>query len=81
MPKLKELTLYKNLLTGELPSSMSQMSRLQHLYIDHNGFEGSFPRSWGSLKALKHLFTYKNALSGTLDVVTEMVSMEKLRLE
>ena len=81
MPKLKELTLYKNLLTGELPSSMSQMSRLQHLYIDHNGFEGSFPQSWGNLKALKHLFTYKNALSGTLDVVTEMVSMEKLRLE
>lgn len=80
-PRLKELTLYKNFLTGELPSSISKMSKLQHLYIDHNGFEGSFPQSWGNLKALRHLFTYKNALSGTLDVVTKMIAMEKLRLE
>ena len=81
MPKLRDLSLYKNILSGELPASMSTMTRPERVYIDHNRFTGSIPPSFSNLKALKHFFVYKNALNSSLDVLAEMDSMVKLRLE
>ena len=78
LSNLRELSLYKNVLTGRLPD-LNDLINLSHFYGDHNHFTGFIP-SW-NLPELKHLFLYNNRLSGRLPSFDGMPKLSKLRAD
>ena len=40
---LEHLFLRDNMLTGEIPSELEELSNLAHLYLEGNGFTGCIP--------------------------------------
>ncbi|GLT44370.1 hypothetical protein SLA2020_182730 [Shorea laevis] len=60
LPKLTELHLYQNKLSGNFPNSFSNSSLLTILSLGQNSFYGPFPNSLGHLRFLKWLGLYGN---------------------
>ena len=61
------LDLSHNLIEGELPSSIGQMSRLKRLFLGNNNWKpGPFPSSWSSLSALEELSLKGSMRTGLL---------------
>lgn len=61
-----ELLLSSNLLTGTIPSQISNLSGLQYLELWGNQLSGSIPPQIGSLTGLLGLDLYSNLLTGSI---------------
>ncbi|CAF1974424.1 unnamed protein product [Brassica napus] len=46
MPRLKNIKLFHNSFTGEIPSSLCELTGLETLNLRNNRFSGSFPKCW-----------------------------------
>ncbi|KAK9162079.1 hypothetical protein Syun_002981 [Stephania yunnanensis] len=64
--KLGQLNLSNNLLSGSLPSSLSNFTSLQILLLNGNQFSGPIPPSIGQLHQLLKLDLGRNALSSEI---------------
>ncbi|KAF8009100.1 hypothetical protein BT93_J0173 [Corymbia citriodora subsp. variegata] len=52
--------------TGEIPSSICQLSSLQHLSLSNNTFSGNMPSCFGNITNLSYLDLSSNKLQGPL---------------
>ncbi|XP_050223385.1 leucine-rich repeat receptor-like serine/threonine-protein kinase RGI4 [Mercurialis annua] len=66
LPQLTYLDLSDNVITGEIPSEICGLLRLQELYLNSNQLTGSIPIEIGNLTSLKWLVLYDNQLGGSL---------------
>ena len=65
---LVELDLQDNSgVTGSIPASLSQLKKLELLYLSNGGYSGEIPTSLGSMTALTNLYLDRNpGLTGSL---------------
>ncbi|KAK9165728.1 hypothetical protein Scep_000919 [Stephania cephalantha] len=63
---LKELYLQNNMLTGNIPATMSNCSELISIDLSFNYLTGSIPRSFGLLSHLRDLIMWLNQLDGEI---------------
>ncbi|KAL8170517.1 LOW QUALITY PROTEIN: hypothetical protein V2J09_022321 [Rumex salicifolius] len=63
-PRITALNLASSNLTGELPSSLSNLTLLYTLNLSNNGFSGKIPEFLAHLPALKFIDLTRNNLSG-----------------
>ncbi|XP_059635705.1 probable LRR receptor-like serine/threonine-protein kinase At3g47570 [Cornus florida] len=63
LPNLEELYLIKNKLSGTIPSSISNASKLTIINMSMNSFTRSIPNTLGSLRPLRKLFLHTNSLT------------------
>ncbi|GKU94286.1 hypothetical protein SLEP1_g7805 [Rubroshorea leprosula] len=63
LPKLTNLNLFENKISGIFPSCISNSSQLTVLDISNNSFSGPFPNSLGNLRSLKKLRLLGNMFS------------------
>jgi len=65
-PKLREIDLSYNKLSGELPAEISQVKPLEQLKFEVNSITGTIPPEYASLKELNWLRFAKNKMHGSL---------------
>ncbi|KAK2992073.1 hypothetical protein RJ640_026594, partial [Escallonia rubra] len=85
LANLKELSLGSNSLTGNLPDSISNASKLARLDLMYNDFSGIVPNSLGNLGLLEHLNLGDNNFIGEpsspeLSFITSLSNCKKLRV-
>ncbi|KAK7376066.1 hypothetical protein VNO78_34918 [Psophocarpus tetragonolobus] len=68
LPYLETLDLSNNHFTGQIPDSLSNLTRLTQLALSKNSFTGPIPSSIASLVNLQHLSLDNNNLQGTIPV-------------
>ncbi len=68
LKNLVELNLNDNLLSGEIPSWVSDMSTLEKLFLAGNQFTGSIPATLSNLVNLDTLDLHINRLSGSIPI-------------
>ncbi|KAI8558215.1 hypothetical protein RHMOL_Rhmol04G0072800 [Rhododendron molle] len=61
---LRELSLFNNTLTGEIPTELGNLFRLHKLDLGVNGFEGKIPPHLSRCSNLRSLSVYTNKLVG-----------------
>ncbi|GFQ03477.1 LRR receptor-like serine/threonine-protein kinase gso1 [Phtheirospermum japonicum] len=66
LPSLEMITLSRNELYGQIPSNISQCSRLQVLSLAFNEFGGPIPGDMGKLTMLEALYLGDNNLTGAI---------------
>ncbi len=71
------LDLQDNLLTGSLPSQLSNLTNLQHLLLLRNKLAGAIPTSLGSLAQLQELSLSQNLLTG--GIPTQLANLAQLQ--
>lgn len=64
--QLMTLNLQKMQLTGELPDSISRLTRLENLMLDFNDLQGTLPTSLGQLTTLEELTLSYNRFDGAI---------------
>ena len=74
---LQRLDLDGNMLTGEIPSELSRLSKLKSLYLYDNRLTGEIPPELSRLSKLKNLHLYDNLLSGAIP--PELGELKELR--
>jgi Leucine-rich repeat (LRR) protein len=67
MPNLGTLILHDNAFTGSLPSSLAQLTLLQHLYVNDNLLIGNPLGIMHALTSLVDLFVSNNQFTGIID--------------
>ncbi|MDE5107224.1 MAG: leucine-rich repeat domain-containing protein, partial [Trichodesmium sp. St17_bin3_1_1] len=67
---------YNNQLTGEIPSELGNLSKLQYLYLYNNQLTGEIPRGLVKLSNLKNLYLYNNKLTG--EIPGELINLSSL---
>ena len=72
----ERLSLYRNQLSGPIPSEIGSLASLVELKLDRNQLSGPIPSEIGSLANLEELLLYSNNLSGTIP--TELGSLSQL---
>ncbi|CDO96827.1 unnamed protein product [Coffea canephora] len=78
---LSWLDLSSNELSGMIPASLSECSKLQVLRLFDNNFSGVIPEGFGNLTALKQLYLNENNLIGSIPLELGCLKhLEKLRL-
>lgn len=65
-PYLNTLDVSNNYFTGNIPESLSSLTRLSRLILSSNSFTGEIPSSIGSLINLEELYLDNNNLQGTV---------------
>ncbi|KAK2980715.1 hypothetical protein RJ640_028278, partial [Escallonia rubra] len=85
LANLEMLNLGHNSLTGKLPNSISNASKLHSLDLFANNFSGIIPNSLGNLGLLEHLnLGYNNFISEPsspeLSFITSLTNCKKLRV-
>ncbi|KAJ4962701.1 hypothetical protein NE237_022640 [Protea cynaroides] len=66
LPYLETLNLAENSLSGSMPTSLSNLTRLRRLTLSGNFFSGEIPTLIGSLFALEELYLDHNQLQGPI---------------
>lgn len=61
-----KLCLVNFTITGTLPVSISSLTNLTHLHLNHNKLSGSLPSTLGSLRKLKVLGMSNNPITGSI---------------
>ncbi|KAM0892740.1 hypothetical protein ACQ4PT_025560 [Festuca glaucescens] len=61
-PAMKDFSLANNMFTGDIPSSISNLTNLTSLQLSLNGFTGLVPRDLGRLQRLQILYMSYNLL-------------------
>ncbi|KAH9328670.1 hypothetical protein KI387_000778, partial [Taxus chinensis] len=76
------ISLSQNYLTGILPSSVSQLSKiLSNLFLESNKIEGNIPSGFGNLTALTWLNLHDNHFNGTIpSALGQLPNLERLSL-
>ncbi|CAI9772825.1 unnamed protein product [Fraxinus pennsylvanica] len=74
--RITALNLGQNYLTGPLPASIGNLTRMQYLSFGINALSGELPRELGMLKDLKSLSFSTNNFSGSLP--SELGNLTKL---
>jgi len=64
MKDLKELNVAKNSFTGELPTELGSLFKLESIQLETNEFKGPIPSELGELSKLKRLMLHNNLLTG-----------------
>ena len=78
---VESLNLEDNNLSGEIPESISNLSRLRSLCLSFNDITGSLPSSLGLIKSLERIIIIRSKLSGTIPKeICEMPSLTDLEL-
>ncbi|XP_042033547.1 probable LRR receptor-like serine/threonine-protein kinase At3g47570 [Salvia splendens] len=81
-PRLREFTVYRNQLDGEIPRNISKCKELELLQLQLNKFSGQIPSEIGSLSMLKDLHIWRNKLKGRIPKqVGNLTSLEVLNFE
>ncbi|XP_059665189.1 leucine-rich repeat receptor-like serine/threonine-protein kinase RGI4 [Cornus florida] len=79
LPKLRELYLPLNQLSGNLPTSLPKCTELQHISLSINEFTGQIPHGIGNLSKLQILYLNDNSLTGELpDTIFNISSLVNL---
>uniref|UniRef100_A0ACD5WS90 Uncharacterized protein n=1 Tax=Avena sativa TaxID=4498 RepID=A0ACD5WS90_AVESA len=60
------LNLRSNMIVGEIPTEIANLSNLTHLYLDSNGLKGPVPASLAGLQKLQIIYLSRNQLSGPI---------------
>ena len=68
------MDLSSNALTGDIPSSIAQLSGLLYLYLSNNKLTGNIPTSLGNLSQLERLDISCNNLSGEIPSILRSLS-------
>ncbi|XP_057993912.1 receptor-like protein EIX1 [Hevea brasiliensis] len=66
MPKLRDLDLSENCLSGGIPPSIVNLRHLNTLVLSFNHLSGELPADWSQLQHLQVLDVSNNNLSGTI---------------
>ena len=66
MESLQNFRASDNDFTGEIPSDMGKMVKLEYLYLEGNDFDGPVPSALGELTKLKLLHLNDNNVSGVM---------------
>ncbi|CAN8287500.1 unnamed protein product, partial [Cochlearia groenlandica] len=80
MPRMEKLYLFDNSFTGEIPSSLCELSGLQIISLRKNRFSGSFPKCWHRSFMLYGIDVSENSLSGEIPSSLGLSSLETLDL-
>ena len=70
------LNLSKNRLTGEIPTELGNLTRLQSLDLHDNELTGDIPSELGDLTRLQYLLLYDNKLTG--EIPSELGNLTRL---
>ncbi|MEN2665767.1 MucBP domain-containing protein [Listeria aquatica] len=81
LTNLTTLNLAYNQFTGNIPAQISQLTNLQTLYLGANSFSGTIPASFINLKKVSNMDLSSTNLTGTIDMLPQMTSLQRLRLE
>jgi Leucine-rich repeat (LRR) protein len=71
---LRYLSLYANLLTGTLPSFLSEVTTLKEIHLSYNSFTGTIPSGIGAIFPLQSLSLQWNSFIGTIPSSLGMLS-------
>ncbi|XP_039042006.1 receptor kinase-like protein Xa21 isoform X1 [Hibiscus syriacus] len=63
LSNLEKLYLWGNTLSGNIPDSICNVSKLRFLELDTNSFSGPIPNALGNLRLLEGLYLYSNHLT------------------
>ncbi|KAG6538336.1 receptor kinase-like protein Xa21 [Zingiber officinale] len=66
LPKLQDLNIWHNNLSGRIPPEIGNLSSLTILSLAGNKFRGSIPSEIGNLSSLVELYLSSNQLSGSI---------------
>ncbi|KAH6833776.1 Leucine-rich repeat family protein [Perilla frutescens var. hirtella] len=66
LPYLQNLDFSNNNFSGDIPDSLSQLTRLRRLALSHNSLSGPVPDSLGSLSLLEEMYLDNNMLTGAI---------------
>ncbi|KAF8100969.1 hypothetical protein N665_0212s0013 [Sinapis alba] len=66
MPRMGWLYLFDNSFTGEIPSSLCEVTELYNLNLRNNRFSGSFPKCWHDSSQLFTIDASENNISGEI---------------
>jgi hypothetical protein len=70
-----------NLLTGDIPSSIGNMTNIKYLYFDGNLLTGSIPETIGDLGKIVNLYLDNNKLTGEIPSnIGNLLSLGRLYL-
>jgi Leucine-rich repeat (LRR) protein len=79
---LAYLSMGQNMLSGNLPSHLKNLTMLSVLDVSLNDFTGTIPGDWAILAKLKYLYLYGNKLDGTIPSFIPLLSkLEHLALD
>lgn len=82
LPFLKSLDLSGNNFSGNIPDSLSNLTRLQRLTLSLNSLSGAIPDSLGRLAALEELILDNNALVGPIpSSLSGLASLKRLEVQ
>ncbi|CAH8391505.1 unnamed protein product [Eruca vesicaria subsp. sativa] len=66
MPRMKKINLFRNSFSGEIPSSLCQLTGMEILNLRNNRFSGSFPNCWNGSSELNEIDASENNISGEI---------------
>ncbi|KAL0710716.1 hypothetical protein Bca4012_017694 [Brassica carinata] len=66
MPRVERIDLFHNSFTGEIPSSLCEVTTLETLNLGNNRFSGSFPKCWHGSSKLYEIDASENNISGEI---------------
>ncbi|MCK5075130.1 MAG: hypothetical protein KAR38_02090, partial [Calditrichia bacterium] len=79
--RVTKIELYNNGLSGELPGSIGNLTKLRVLNLYNNEIAGQIPNGIGLLNSLKYLYLYQNQLTGDLPLqINNLDSLIRIRL-
>ncbi|KAK7360129.1 hypothetical protein VNO77_02107 [Canavalia gladiata] len=82
LPYLETLDVSDNYFSGQIPESLSNLTRLRRLGLSRNSFTGPIPSSIGSLSNLEELYLDNNNLTGTIPVsFNGLKSLKRLEMQ
>lgn len=78
---ITEINMSNNNLTGKIPASIGNLTKLKNLYLLTNKLNGRIPSSIGNLTALENLSLYNNMLTGSIpSTIGNMTALRQLQL-
>ena len=79
--RVTEVSLSQNMLSGEIPAELGNLTSLERLYASRNMLSGEIPAELGNLTSLKFLSLWGNELSGEIPAeLGNLTSLEILYL-
>ncbi|XP_026431508.1 receptor-like protein EIX2 [Papaver somniferum] len=80
-PSLVSFIASRCLIKGSLPTSITNLSRLEYLDLDFNDITGYVPPLGSNMKNLKHLSLSRNNLQGPIpDSICDIINLQQLNL-